>query len=162
MRRQNLQKQPPNLQRKARGAKGEQRAAKYLQSNGYSIVEFNWQVRWAEVDIVAIEGDTLVFVEVKTRYSHEHGTPEEAITPHKLHALERSALLYKQEHPEFPDALRIDFVGIDYTEGNPPTDKLDKEYKWVNCETLRGNSVYKQLNRMYTVMSDSNITISIG
>lgn len=120
---QSLQK---NLLKKSRGQSGELLAKKYLQSNGYTILETNWHKRWAELDIIAVEGDTLVFIEVKTRHSHEHGLPEEQITPHKLHSLERSAQLYKQQHPELPDALRIDFVGIDYADGNPPKINLIK------------------------------------
>ena len=69
---------------------------------------------------MAVDGDTLVFIEVKTRYSHDRGLPEESITPQKLSSLIKSAQLYKMEHAELPDALRIDFVGIDYADGNPP------------------------------------------
>ena len=101
-------------------------AAQHLQQNGYKILETNWHHRWAEIDIVALDSDTLAIVEVKTRYSHEHGLPEESITPHKLHTLERSALLYKQQHPELPDALRIDFVGIDFSYGGVPRINLIK------------------------------------
>ena len=90
----------------------------------------NWHQRWAEIDIVAVDHDTLVIVEVKTRYSHEHGLPEESITPHKLHSLERSALLYKQQHPELPDALRIDFVGIDFSQGTDPQINLIKNISY--------------------------------
>jgi putative endonuclease len=109
-----------NLQAKNKGRKGEQLAAKHLQNNGYKILELNWHKRWAEIDIVALDGDTLAFIEVKTRYSKERGLPEESITPQKLSSLVRSAQLYAQEHPKLPEALRIDFVGIDYTNGNPP------------------------------------------
>ncbi|MBI4137158.1 YraN family protein [Candidatus Roizmanbacteria bacterium] len=109
-----------------RGKSGELLAQKHLQNNGYTILETNWRGRWAEIDIVAVDGDTLVFIEVKTRHSHEYGLPEESITPHKLHALERSALLYKQNHPELPDALRIDFIGIDYAVGSEPRINLIK------------------------------------
>jgi len=77
----------------------------------------NWHSRYAEIDIVALEGDTLVFVEVKTRFDDSHGSPEESITPHKIATLTRAAYLYSSRHPELPDRLRIDFVGIDYRDG---------------------------------------------
>ncbi|MCR4263711.1 MAG: YraN family protein [Candidatus Roizmanbacteria bacterium] len=123
MHQQNPQKNPLS---QARGKQGELLARKHLQNNGYSIIESNWRGRWAEIDIIAVHADTLVIVEVKTRHSHEHGLPEESITPHKLRILERSALLYKQEHPELPDVLRIDFIGIDFTEGITPRINLIK------------------------------------
>lgn len=121
-----MQSRQKNPLLKKRGHEGELLAKKYLQQNGYRILDLNWQKRWAEIDIVAIDGDTLVFVEVKTRYSREYGSPEESITPHKLKSLEHSALLFKQQHPELPEALRIDFVGIDYAEGDNPRMNLIK------------------------------------
>ena len=120
------QRKKQQLQSNLRGNQGEQLAQKYLQSNGYKIIETNWHIKWAEIDIVGLDGDTLAIVEVKTRYSHDRGSPEEAITPHKLHSLERSALLYKQVHEGLPDAMRIDFIGIDYAVSNPPRINLIK------------------------------------
>lgn len=104
---------------KQRGRRGEDEAAAYLQKNGYRVLERNWKKHHAEIDIIAIEGDILVFIEVKTRFSDEYGKPEEAMTPWKVKTLERAAYEYKLYHPELPDGLRIDFVGVDYAEGNP-------------------------------------------
>jgi putative endonuclease len=99
------------------GNQGEQDAVRYLQKNGYTILEQNWRGRYAEIDIVAVEDDALVAVEVKARTSDEYGTPEESITPHKIATLKRAIQYYKIENSKTPDLLRIDFVGIDYREG---------------------------------------------
>lgn len=105
------------LYKKTQGGLGESAAATYLQQNGYTVLERNWYSRYAEIDIVAIEDDTLVFVEVKTRTSDAHGSPEESITSFKIHSLVRASQLYKSTHQSLPDALRIDFVGVEYRKG---------------------------------------------
>lgn len=95
------------------GKYGEDLAVKYLQKQGYKILERNFKKRWGEIDIVCQEKDTLVFVEVKTRIGQDYGSAAEAITPWKLKALVRSAQYYKMLHPELPEALRIDVLAID-------------------------------------------------
>ena len=99
------------------GKMGEKLAADFLASKGYEIIEMNFNKRWGEIDIVAIEkGEsnekTLVFVEVKTRMESDKVSPEESITPWKIKTLKRTALFYKTLHPELPKLLRIDFVGL--------------------------------------------------
>ena len=95
------------------GKQGEEIAAKYLKRHGYEVIERNFRSkRWGEIDIVAIENDTLVFVEVKARVGSKYGEPVEAVTPFKLRALERTGQYYKAEHPDLPDDLRIDVVAI--------------------------------------------------
>ncbi|OGG26846.1 hypothetical protein A2960_01630 [Candidatus Gottesmanbacteria bacterium RIFCSPLOWO2_01_FULL_39_12b] len=94
------------------GKQGEEIAAKYLKQQGYQIIERNFQRRYKEIDIVALDKNTLVFVEVKTRQGDKFGTPSEAITSFKLRNLVQSAQYYKFIHPNLPDSMRIDFVGI--------------------------------------------------
>lgn len=98
------------------GFLGEKIASDYLQKQGYRIIGKNFHKRWGEIDLIAIEGETLVFVEVKLRTSPLFGKPEEAITPWKLRSLTRSAEFYKSLHPELPDLMRIDLVGIGLNE----------------------------------------------
>ncbi len=95
------------------GQKGEEIAEQYLKKHGYEVLERNFRSkRWGEIDIVAIDKDTLVFVEVKTREGTKYGEPVEAVTPFKLRALERTGQYYQAEHPNLPEALRIDVVAI--------------------------------------------------
>lgn len=100
-----------------KGFQGEEYAAQFLQKQGYKIIERNWHKRYAELDIVAIDRDCLVFVEVKARFGTEFDKPEEAMTPWKLTALTRAAYMYKAAHPELPEYMRMDFVGLTYKNG---------------------------------------------
>ena len=91
---------------------GENLAASFLRKKGFKILERNFKARYGELDIIALEGDTLVFIEVKTRIGNHFGAPEEAITPWKLRELVKTAQFYSSLHPELPQRLRIDGVGI--------------------------------------------------
>jgi putative endonuclease len=102
-----------------KGRFGEETAAAYLKTQGYSILERNWHKQYAELDIVALDGDCLVFVEVKSRFGSDFDRPEEAMTPWKIRTLMRAAELYKLYHPDLPDFMRIDFVGIVFKNNNP-------------------------------------------
>ncbi|HEX6971090.1 MAG TPA: YraN family protein [Limnochordia bacterium] len=84
----------PSLDPKRLGQAGERAAARYLAAHGYRIVEANFRCRAGEIDLVAREGDVLVFVEVRTRRGHTFGRPEESITPAKQRRLRRLARWY--------------------------------------------------------------------
>lgn len=94
------------------GKQGEMIAVNFLKNQGYSIVEKNFHQGYSEIDIIAKEADTLVFVEVKTRAGDEFGTPEEAITPWKLRNLKRAAEFYILCNPVGESSVRIDAVCI--------------------------------------------------
>jgi len=102
------------IDQQLRGKKGEELAASYLKSQGYKILERNFKKRYGEIDIIAQSGSTLVFIEVKTRWSRKFGLPEEAVTPWKLKSVIRTAQYYKMLHPELPEAMRIDVVAVDF------------------------------------------------
>jgi putative endonuclease len=82
------------VNRRQLGATGETAAAQFLAAKGYEIIDRNVRFRVGELDLIARDGETLVFVEVKTRLSHRVGTGEEAITPAKQRQLVRLAELY--------------------------------------------------------------------
>lgn len=94
------------------GARGEEAAARFLESQGYLILERNWTCFVGEADIIAIHGNTLVFVEVKTRRSIEKGFPSEAVTRAKREKYEMIALAYLQDNYLGEMSLRFDVVGI--------------------------------------------------
>jgi putative endonuclease len=100
------------------GMRGEEFAVSFLIHQGWEIVERNFRIRGGEIDIIAIETDTnskektLVFVEVKTRSSHEFGEPLESIGYYKIRALIKATQFYKLKHPRLPDLLRIDAVSV--------------------------------------------------
>jgi putative endonuclease len=96
---------PRTKEKKNTGKIGEDIAAKFLIRKGYKILERNWRMKGGEIDIVAKDRDTMVFVEVKSRSSTEYGTGEEAITPHKKEKIINAAkacLQYKPARPYVP------------------------------------------------------------
>jgi len=102
--------------RKQFGQKGEDLASKFLQKQGYQIIDKNFRIRNGEIDIIAIDNSeampTLVFIEVKTRFSDFFGDPLESITYFKMKALQRTALIYQQKYPNLPSLLRLDAVAV--------------------------------------------------
>lgn len=101
----------PN-QKQALGSWGEQRAAEYLQEHGYQIVARNVRGEYGEIDLLARQGEVLVFVEVKARSSEQFGNPEEAITPLKRQHLLDCALDYLQVHLEPEGDWRVDVISV--------------------------------------------------
>ena len=94
------------------GAWGEALAAAYLQRQGYAILEQNYRCPEGEMDIVAQQGEALVFVEVRARRSAAMGTPEESVTPAKQRRLIAVAQRYLAEHPGASQEWRIDLVAL--------------------------------------------------
>lgn len=76
------------------GKEGEEIAAKYLQEDGYKIIERNFLCKRGEIDIIALKYEQIVFIEVKTRTSIKYGLPSEAVTKEKLKHLYRAAEYY--------------------------------------------------------------------
>ena len=107
----------PRGQRRKLGQLGEERAASYLEGKGYRILARNVR-NWAgEVDLVARDGGTTVFVEVRTRRSRSHGTPEESITRAKARRLVRVAQAYLQERGALEGDWRVDVVALELDGG---------------------------------------------
>ena len=100
------------------GEKGEGLACKFLKKKGYRIISRNVKTSIGEIDIIAIDKDTLVFVEVKTRESLQYGRPFESVTPFKRRKIANVALLYLKKLREAPEC-RFDIVSIYHKKGNP-------------------------------------------
>ena len=79
------------------GEKYERRAGAYLEEKGYEILEYNFRCRTGEVDIIARDGEYLVFCEVKYRRGTEKGYPSQAVDVRKQRILSRCALYYLME-----------------------------------------------------------------
>ena len=98
--------------RKRTGKKGEDIAVAYLISRGYRIVERNYKCPLGEIDIVARDGDEIVFVEVKSRKSEEFGDPQLAVGLKKQKKVSRISLAYLKEKHLYPCNARFDVVAI--------------------------------------------------
>lgn len=99
------------------GAFGEAWAAGYLTRLGYRLVDRNVRYRYGEIDIVAWDGDDLVFVEVKCRRTSRFGAPQESITSARYARLARSVDAYLQRMALPPERYRIDVVAIEVGPG---------------------------------------------
>lgn len=93
------------------GEKGEQLARQFLQDQGLRILETNWRHRRAEVDIIAMEGQVMVFVEVKTRSRTRYGPPERFVTLQKEKLLARAAGAYMEQKAHHWE-IRFDVIAI--------------------------------------------------
>jgi putative endonuclease len=94
------------------GKAGEREAARYLKRRGFLIVAQGDRARLGEIDIVAVERRTIVFVEVKTRSSHDAGHPADAIDRTKQRRLTRAARGYLKRHDLEENPARFDVVAI--------------------------------------------------
>lgn len=102
------------------GRTGEELARSWLERNGMEILDANWRCPVGELDIVALDGDELAFVEVKTRTSTAFGHPAESITREKLARLRRLAGSWLEAHEVHASGMRIDVVAILQRRGEPP------------------------------------------
>lgn len=107
------------LERQALGKTGEDLAAAELERLGYAILARRYRTRYGEIDIVARDGETIVFVEVKARANAECGTAAEAITPRKQRKLAWMAEDYLARHDLTSVACRFDVLAIDDAFSSP-------------------------------------------
>ncbi len=96
------------------GQSGENRAAAYLQQQGYTVLRQNYRYRRAEVDIIAQKENLLVFVEVKTRGTDRYGYPEEAVNYRKEAMLLGAAEAYIEDSG-WEHEVRFDIIAITLT-----------------------------------------------
>jgi putative endonuclease len=99
------------------GRYGEQAAANYLSALGYEIVERNFSCRAGEIDLIAKDRDSWVFVEVKTRSGSGYGDPFEAITDLKLAKMRRTIAQWRSVRQIQSSKMRLDAVSVLVTAG---------------------------------------------
>jgi putative endonuclease len=102
------------------GDKGERLAVRHLKRLGYKILARKSRSRIGEIDIIALDGECLVFVEVKTRSTHAAGHPAEAITFEKRRQLTRAALAWLKRAGQLDHKARFDVIAITWQEGAEP------------------------------------------
>ena len=104
--------------RRTFGTLGEGHAASYLRSKGYKILHEQWKSPYGEIDLVAKQGDEIVFVEVKTRRGNTSGYPEESVTKQKIRHLVSCAYNYLDRFGG-DVAWRIDVIAIEFVGTTP-------------------------------------------
>jgi len=105
---------------RATGRRGEDLAHRYLRAHGYTVVARNYRTPngTGEIDVIARQGDTLVFVEVKARQTAEFGNPDRAVDDEKKRRLHRAARDYAHRTDTPWDRVRFDIVSVVF---NPPS-----------------------------------------
>lgn len=99
------------------GQRGEQYVARWLKRQGYKIVAGGKRTRYGELDIVAVLGETIVFVEVKTRAAHELSDAAAAVDEEKQRRLVRTALAFLKQHGLLEYPVRFDVVALVWPAG---------------------------------------------
>ena len=113
------------------GLFGENIAATELKKEGYEILAIRYQTRYGEIDLIAKRNQTLCFVEVKTRRSLSHGSPEEAVHDFKARRMVMAAQHYLQNHPmRNIDETRFDVMAIIIQEGKEPIVRWFQNVVW--------------------------------
>jgi putative endonuclease len=102
----------------ALGKSGEERALRYLKNKKYKILAQNFRQFRGEIDIIALDIDTLVFVEVKTRKSTDFGLPEESVTPSKQRQIKKVAQGFLMKNNLQDAECRFDVISV-----NPDQDQ---------------------------------------
>jgi putative endonuclease len=108
------------------GEAAESYAIALLKKNGYKILEKNFRNKFGEIDVIALDGDTLIFVEVKARSSRKFGLPQEAVGVRKLYKIKRVGQFYLMTHPNSPTKQRIDVVALEVLNGRVKSAKIIK------------------------------------
>lgn len=99
--------------RPVKGGEAEDRAAHWCRQRGWRLIERNFRSRGGELDLICLDGATLVFIEVRQRRSQRYGGAAASITRSKQHKLIRTAQLYLQTHPALAGhASRFDVIAL--------------------------------------------------
>ena len=93
------------------GNKGEMLASRYLMEQGFAVLRYNWRCGHKEIDLIARERDTLVFVEVKSRRDEYYGNASDAVTPQKIRHLISAAEVYIKRY-KIDSPYRFDIVTV--------------------------------------------------
>ncbi len=95
------------------GREQESRATKYLRTRGLRLIDCNFRSRYGEIDLVMIEGSTLVFIEVRYRGGSQYGHAFETVTPSKQRRIRHTAATYLQCHSQYLHLnCRFDVIGL--------------------------------------------------
>lgn len=106
------EKTPLDMGKINTGEKGEDIAVRYLKDMGYRIVECNYRCPLGEIDIIAKDGKTIVFVEVKCRRSEKFGDPQLAVGKNKQKKLSKTSLYYLKDKGLYDQNARFDVVAV--------------------------------------------------
>lgn len=114
------------------GAFGEAMACSYLENKGYKIIERNFSCRAGEIDIIGIDGNTIAFIEVKSRTGISYGNPSEAVSHAKQGKIVKTALFFMSKHSLFDYMCRFDVIEVltDGTQDNTNINLIKNAFEY--------------------------------
>lgn len=113
------------------GREGENAAVDYLKQEGYKILERNFFCRQGEIDAIALDGNYIVFIEIKSRTSTEYGLPSEAVTKRKLEHMIKTIKYYLYIRNLENENIRIDVIEVYVKEGKYKINHI-KQIVWID------------------------------
>jgi putative endonuclease len=116
------------MNRRTQGKAGEELAALFLVQKGLRILERNYRFERGEIDLIAEEGDELVFIEVKARRSTAFGAPEDAVTEEKQEQVRAVADGYLYEHDIDNRPCRFDVIAIEFNQNSPVVRHIENAF----------------------------------
>ncbi|MGH7827021.1 MAG: YraN family protein [Candidatus Binatia bacterium] len=111
------------------GKEGERLTERFLKKKGYKVVERNYRCPAGEIDLIALDGRVIVFVEVKTRSGHAFGTPSEAVAWWKQKKMIKTAMFFLHEKRLHNRAARFDVVGISWPGREPVFEHIENAFE---------------------------------
>jgi len=111
------------------GKVGESLARQYLEKNGYTILDTNWQYGHAEIDIIALKNEILAVVEVKTRTSDHYGKPEAFVSKKKIKLL-KTAVNHYIDQKDLDVEIRFDIISIIKNQYTESLEHLENAFIW--------------------------------
>ena len=110
------------------GNKGESLAENYIKRKGYKIIQRNYRCRLGEIDIIAKDDDTIVFIEVRTKQNENFGSPQDSVTSTKISKISKTALRFIQEKNLSGFSYRFDFIAITFSQGKPNIEHIENAF----------------------------------
>lgn len=116
--------------KRARGIRGEDLAVTYLKKKGYKVIARNYRCQWGEIDLIARDKGTLIFVEIKSRSSSGFGLPQDAVDRFKQEKLIQAAKTYMAEH-HLQESIpaRFDVVAVHLTPSGPEMELIKDAFQ---------------------------------
>lgn len=112
------------------GKAGEDLAVNYLMRHNCQVIARNYRMRMGEIDIIARDGEYLVFVEVKTRRSSRYGSPFDAVDFRKQQQIAKVALAYMSRHGLTEVAVRFDVIAVYLSDGAPRVEQIQNAFEY--------------------------------
>ncbi len=113
------------------GQNGEDLAVRYLEDQGFAIVERNFRQRIGEIDVIARDGECLVFIEVKTRHGNRYGSPFDAVDHRKQRQISKVALAYMTRHRCLDVPVRFDVVAVQLAGQSPGIELIKNAFDYI-------------------------------